>query len=49
MDTSNRFAQFAPAIQALELDRISAPADIPASFLLGQDKTLTSHYIRSTT
>ncbi|WP_244851814.1 hypothetical protein [Caballeronia sp. SL2Y3] len=45
MDTSNRFAQFAPAIQALELDRINAPSDIPASFLLGQEKKLTSHYI----
>jgi hypothetical protein len=45
MDTSDRFAQFAPAIQALELDRINAPSDIPASFLLGQEKKLTSHYI----
>jgi hypothetical protein len=45
MDTSNRFAQFAPAIQALELDRIKAPSDIPASFQLGQDGPLTSYYI----
>lgn len=45
MDTSNRFAQFAPAIQALELDHISQPSAIPASFRLGQDGPLTSHYI----
>jgi len=45
MDNTNRFAHFAPAIQALELDRINQPSDIPASFLLGQNGPLTSHYI----
>lgn len=45
MDNNNRFAQFAAAIQTLNLDRIGQPSDIPASFLLGQDSPLTSHYI----
>jgi hypothetical protein len=45
MDTSNRFAQFVPAIQALQLDGIRQPSDIPASFRLDQDGPLTSHYI----
>lgn len=45
MDNINRFAHFTSAIQALKLDRISQPFDIPASFLLGQDGPLTSHYI----
>jgi hypothetical protein len=45
MENNNRFAHFASAIQTLELDRISQPSDLPASFLLGQDGSLTSHYI----
>ncbi|MGF6920631.1 hypothetical protein [Paraburkholderia sp. 40] len=46
MDNNNRFAHFASAIQTLDLDRVSQPSDIPASFLLGQDGPLTSHYIQ---
>jgi len=44
-NNTNRFTQFAPAIQTLDLDRISQPSDIPASFRLGQNGPLTSHYI----
>ncbi|WP_027776738.1 hypothetical protein [Paraburkholderia caledonica] len=45
MDNNNRFANFASAIETLVLDRVSQPSEIPASFLLGQDGPLTSHYI----
>lgn len=45
MDNTSRFAHFAPAIQALALDRIDQPSEIPASFQLCQDGPLTSHYI----
>jgi hypothetical protein len=45
MDHNHRFTHFASTIETLDLDRISKPADIPASFRLGQDGPLTSHYI----
>ncbi|AOJ17111.1 hypothetical protein [Burkholderia vietnamiensis] len=45
MKHNNRFAHFASTIQTLDLDRISKPADIPATFTLGRDGALTSHYI----
>jgi hypothetical protein len=45
MDNRNRFAHFASAVETLDLDRIAAPSDIPATFNLGRDGALTSHYI----
>ncbi|MBN3788852.1 hypothetical protein [Burkholderia sp. Ac-20353] len=45
MNNNNRFSEFAPAIRTLDIDHIAHPADIPATFLLGQDAALSSHYI----
>lgn len=45
MDNKNLFEHFAPAIQALNLAQIRTPADIPGTFSLGSEGTLTSHYI----
>jgi hypothetical protein len=45
MNNNNRFTHFASAIRTLDLDQIVTPADIPATFAMGSDGTLTSHYI----
>lgn len=42
---SSQFAKFAPIIRALQTEGITCPANIPASFLLASDGSLTSHYI----
>ncbi|CAG9184077.1 hypothetical protein CURE108131_18805 [Cupriavidus respiraculi] len=42
---SKQFAEFAPVIRSLQIEGINYPADIPASFLLAKEGTLTSHYI----
>ena len=45
MDHKKSFEHFAPAIQALNLEQIRKPADIPATFRLGVEGSLTSNYI----
>lgn len=43
--TAARFADFADAILATDVDAIPDPAHIPDAFLLARDKALSAHYV----
>jgi len=43
--TAARFADFADAILATDVDTIPGPTHIPAAFLLGRDKAVSAHYV----